>query len=133
MRIYIYACAYARSIVYTCTQFAQTNSLTTRTRVYIINASNAMPKPYLYTYVLTYARTYTHTVDREQYSQTTHANEHKLIVAFDVWAISACKRVCVLHVRAKTFRMYYTLHYLRHVITIYSAMATKYMGSHNNM
>ena len=37
-----------------------------RTRVYIINASNAMPKPYLYTYA----------VDREQYSQT-HANANK--------------------------------------------------------
>ena len=59
---------------YTRTQFAQTNGLTTHTRVYIINASNAMPKPYLNTYA----------VDREQYSQTnanartqTHANSNK--------------------------------------------------------
>ena len=73
---------------YTCTQFAQTNGLTTRTRVYIIKASNAMPKPYLYTYA--------HAVDREQYSQTnahtrtqTQINARKLIVAFDAWAISA--------------------------------------------
>ena len=55
---------------YTRTQFAQTNGLTTRTRVYIINTSNDMPKPYLYTYVCTYPRTYAHAVDREQYSQT---------------------------------------------------------------
>ena len=58
---------------YTRTQFAQTNGPTTRTHVYIINASNAMSKPYLYTYA--------HAVDREQYLQTnantgtqTHAN-----------------------------------------------------------
>ena len=29
------------------------------------------------------------------------------IAAIDVWAISACKRDCVLHVGSKTFRMYY--------------------------
>ena len=62
MRICIYARAYASLIVYTRTQFAQTNALTTRTRVYIINASIAVPRPYLHTYV--------HAVDREQYSQT---------------------------------------------------------------
>ena len=73
--IYIYARAYARSIVYTPTQFAQTNSPTTRTRVYINNASNVMLKPYLHVY--TYAHTYdTHVVDLEQYSQT-NANERK--------------------------------------------------------
>ena len=65
---HIYAHAYARSIIYMRTQFAQTNGLTTRTRVYIINASNAMPKPYLYTYM--------HAVDCEQYSQT-NANANK--------------------------------------------------------
>ena len=65
--IYIYACAYARSIVYMRTKFAQTNDLMTRTHVYIMNASNAIPKPYLYTYVRAY---YAHAVDREQYSQT---------------------------------------------------------------
>ena len=48
MHVHIYAHAYACSIIYTRTQFAQTNGLMTRTRVYIINASNAMPKPYLY-------------------------------------------------------------------------------------
>ena len=67
-------------------------------------ASNAMPKPYLYTYA----------VDREQYLQTharkrtqTQINARKLIVAIDAWAISACKRDCILRVRSKTFRMYY--------------------------
>ena len=50
---------------YTRTQFAQTSGLTTRTRVYIINTSNAMPKPI---YIRTCALT--HAVDREQYSQT---------------------------------------------------------------
>ena len=58
------------------TQFTQRNGLTTRTRVYIINSSNAMPKPYLYMYVCAYARTYVHAVDREQYSQT-HARKRK--------------------------------------------------------
>ena len=77
MYAHIYTRAYAHSIVYTHTQFAQTNGLTMRTRVYIINASNAMPKPYLYTYVHAYARTYAHAVNREQYSQTnaTHARK----------------------------------------------------------
>ena len=53
---------------YTRTQFVQTNGLTTRTRVYIINASNAMPKPYLYT----------HAVDRDSTCKLTqtHARKH---------------------------------------------------------
>ena len=86
MHAHIYARAYARSIIYTRMQFAQTNGLTMRTRVYIINASNAMPKPYLYTYVRAYTRTYAHAVDRKQYSQTnanartqTHANANERI------------------------------------------------------
>ena len=53
--------------------------------------------------------TYAHAVDREQYSQmNANANARKLIVAMDAWVISACKRDCDLHVRSKTFRMYYT-------------------------
>ena len=56
---------------YTHTQFAQTNGLTTRTRVYIINASNAMPKPYLYIYVR--ARVCTHVRARGR-SRTVLAN-----------------------------------------------------------
>ena len=119
MHAHIYARAYARSIVYMRTQFTQTNSLTTRMRVNIINASNAMAKPYLYTYVHAYARTYVNAVDREQYSQTngnartqTRINACKLIVAFNAWEISAYKRVCVFHVRSKTFRMYYSSNWI---------------------
>ena len=73
--------------------------------------SRTSPGPncvYIYTYVSACARMYAHAVDREQYSQTNaNANARKLIVAFDTWAISACKRVCILRVRSKTFRMYY--------------------------
>ena len=97
---YICTRAYVRSIVYTCTQFVQTNGLTTRTHVYIINASNAMPKTYLYTYIRAYARTYTHAVDREQYSQTnanahTRTQTHRCIRRVE---ISVCK-----FLRANTF------------------------------
>ena len=35
-------------------------------------------------------------------------NARKLIVAMGMWVISVCKRDCDLHVRSKTFRMYYT-------------------------
>ena len=35
-------------------------------------------------------------------------NARKLIVAIDAWAISGCKRNCVLCFRSKTFRIYYT-------------------------
>ena len=52
------------------------------------------------TYVSACARTLAHAVDREQYSQT-NANANKRTVAFDAWAISACKRICVLRVRSK--------------------------------
>ena len=34
----------------------------------------------------------------------THLNARKI----DAWAISACKRDCILRVRSKTFRMYYS-------------------------
>ena len=40
-------------------------------------------------------------------SQTVLANARKCITAIDAWAISACKRDCVLCVGSKTFRMYY--------------------------
>ena len=85
--------------------------------VYKINASNAMPKPYLTVYIYIYVRTRvrTHVHARGQ-SQTVLANEckrtrkqinaRKRVVAFDAWAISACKHDCVLRVRSKTFRMY---------------------------
>ena len=69
---HIYARTYACSIVYTCTQFAQMNGLTTSTRVYIINASNAMPKPYLYTYVCGRSRTVLANARMQ-----THANANK--------------------------------------------------------
>ena len=96
---------------YTRTQFAQTNGLTTRTRVYIINASNAMPKPYLYTYVRMHvcARGRLRTVLANARTQT-HANTNKRTQTHHcVQRVgdSACKRVCVLRVRSKTFRMYY--------------------------
>ena len=55
----------------------------------------------------TRVRTHAHAVDREQYSQT-QINARKLIVAIDAWAFSACNRDCVLRVRSKTFRMYYS-------------------------
>ena len=124
------ACTY----ICTRTQFVQTNGLTTRTRVYIINAGNAMPKPYLYTYVHAYARTYAHAVDREQYSQTharkrTQINARKLIVAFDAWAISACKRVCILRVRSKTFRMYY-IYRFPHTTYPYSSCVCFFLQQH---
>ena len=51
--------------------------------------------------------TYTHALDREQYSQT-QINARNLTTAIDAWAISACKRDCILRIRSKTFRMYYT-------------------------
>ena len=35
-------------------------------------------------------------------------NARKRIIAFNAWAISACKCDCVLRVRSKTFRMYYS-------------------------
>ena len=84
---------YARSIVYTRTQFAQTNGLTTCTRVYIINASNAMPKPYLYTYVRAYACT--HVVDREQYSQTNgnaRTQTHRCVRRVGNFCVQTCLR-----------------------------------------
>ena len=82
-----------------------------------------MPCPNLI-YIRTCARTHARTRMRSIVNSTckrtqTHArkrtrtqiNAHKLIVAFDAWAISACKRDCVLCVRPKTFRMYYTYTY----------------------
>ena len=73
-----------------------------------------MPCPNLI-YILTCARTHacTHTQSianstRKHKRTQMQINARKLIVAFDVWAISACKRVCVLRVRYKTFRMYYS-------------------------
>ena len=59
---------------YTRTQFAQTNGLPTHTRVYIINASNAMPKPYLRIYVRARIRTHVRARGR---SRTVLANERK--------------------------------------------------------
>ena len=80
--------------------------------VYKINASNAMTKPYLTVYIRMYAcahaRTRTRWIANSTRKRTRmHINARKCVVAFDAWAISACKRVCVLHVRSKTFRMYY--------------------------
>ena len=115
MRIYIYARVYVRSIVYiTHMQFTQTNGLTTHTCVYIINASNAMAKPYLYMYVCMHAHTRTRSIANSTRKRPqTHTrkqmqiNARKLLIALDVWVISACKYVCILRVRSKTFRMYY--------------------------
>ena len=84
--------------------------------VYKINASNAMPKPYLHVtvYIRTYARAHARARSRTVLANArnrkrtrTQINARKRIVAFDAWAISVCKRVCVLRVRSKTFRMYY--------------------------
>ena len=68
------------------TQFAQTNGLTTCTRVYIINASNGMPKLYIRTRTRsitnsTCRRTQTHARTRTR----TEINARKLIVAIDAW------------------------------------------------
>ena len=48
--------------------------------VYIINAENTMPKPYLYTYV----REYAHSVDLEQYLQykTKYMHTHTCTYTF---------------------------------------------------
>ena len=45
--------------------------------------------------------------ERKRKHTRTQINARKLIVAMDVWVISACKRDCDLRVRSKTFRMYY--------------------------
>ena len=111
VHVHIYARVYTHSIVYTCTQFAQTNGLTTRTRVYIITASNAMPKPYLYTYVRTHVRACgrSRTILANECKRTrTQINARKLIIVIDAWAIFVCKRNCDLRVRSKTFSVYYT-------------------------
>ena len=75
---------------YTRTQFVQTSGLTTRTRVYIINTSNAMPKPI---YIRTCALT--HAVDREQYSQT-NANActqtHRCVRRVGDFCVQKCLR-----------------------------------------
>ena len=74
---------------------------------------HVLNKHVLQYYFIWTACTYAYAVDRAQYSQMnanarTQINACKLIVAFNAWAISACKRVCVLCVRSKTFKMYYT-------------------------
>ena len=125
MRIYIYARAYARSIVYARMQFAQTNGLTMRTRVYIINANNVMPKLYLYTYVHAYARTYAHAVDRKQYSQTnankhtqTNANKrtqtHRCVRRVGDFCRQTRLRFCALDLKLSgcTIRMYWYVQYV---------------------
>ena len=43
-----------------------------------------------------------------------NANARKLTAAIDAWAISACKRDCILSVRSKTFRMYYNIKTKKH-------------------
>ena len=80
-----------------------------------------MPCPnliYICTCARMHVRTYTWSIAISTYKRTqmharkrtrTQINARKLIVAFDAWAISACKRICVLRVRSKTFRMYYKL------------------------
>ena len=59
--------------------------------------SGTSPGPncvYIYTFVSACTRTYAHTVDREQYSQTNaNASERKLIIAFNAWAISLQTRL----------------------------------------
>ena len=71
---------------------------------------------YIIIYVHTSVRTYVHvrgrsrTVlanERERKRTRTQINARKLIIAFDAWAISACKCDCILRIRSKTFRMYY--------------------------
>ena len=68
--------------------------------VYKINASNAMPKPYLTVYIRTYTRAHARTRTRSIANSTRkrtrmQINARKRIVAFDAWAISACKRICL--------------------------------------
>ena len=54
------------------------------------------------TYVRLHARTRTHSITNSTRKRT------QTIAAIDAWAISACKRDCVLRVGSKTFKMYYT-------------------------
>ena len=64
------------------------------------------------TYVRLHARTCTHSIansTRKRTQTQTHANKcTQTIAAIDAWAVSACKRDCVLRVGSKTFRMYYS-------------------------
>ena len=51
---------------------------------------------------------------RKRTQMQTHANANarkrtQTIAAIDAWAISACKRDCVLRVGSKTLRMYYSI------------------------
>ena len=56
--------------------------------------------------VLANARKY---MQMQTHATQTHANKRtQTIAAIDAWAISACKRDCVLRVGSKTFRMYYS-------------------------
>ena len=61
------------------------------------------------TYVRLHARTHTHSIANSTRKRTqAHANKRtQTIAAIDAWAISACKRDCILRVGSKTFRMYY--------------------------
>ena len=62
------------------------------------------------TYVRLHARTRTRSIANSTRKRTqTQINARKRIAAIDAWAISACKRDCVLRVGSKTFRMYYIL------------------------
>ena len=75
------------------------------------------------------SRTYAHAVDREQYSQTNanaNACKRKLIIVMDAWAIFACKRDCDLHVRSKTFRMYFSFFFLHFSHCIYIVVYISY-------
>ena len=76
---------------------------------------------YIRTCARTHARTRTRSIANSTRKRTqTHArkrtrtqiNARKLIVAIDAWAICACKRDCILRVRSKIFRMYYTCTYI---------------------
>ena len=66
----------------------------------------------MYVSAIVHARTRTHSIassTRKRTQTQTHASKRtQTIAAIDVWAISACKRDCVLRVGSKTFRMYYS-------------------------
>ena len=64
----------------------------------------------LHMHVSAIARMRTHSIANSTRKRTqTHANKRtQRIAAIDAWAISACKRDCILRVGSKTFRMYYS-------------------------
>ena len=101
-------CMHARS--YICTHNSRKRTVLRRVNVYI-KLTQVMPCPNL-TYIRTCVRMHVCARGRSRTvlaneRKRTQINARKLIIALDVWALSACKYVCIFRVRSKTFRMYY--------------------------